>query len=137
MRRKTLTGFGVLLVVLLIAYGVFVIAMGPQFAEQTRVRNMPINDIALSRVADGVYQGDFTYGKFTYMLEVVVRDHVIEDIQILANREESKYAKKAEVVVERVLQAQSLEVDAVSGATTTSKALLKAMERALSKGILE
>jgi uncharacterized protein with FMN-binding domain len=36
-----------------------------------------------------------------------------------------------------VIEAQYLQVDTVSGATTTSKAFLKAIERALEKGVKE
>jgi uncharacterized protein with FMN-binding domain len=64
-----------------------------------------------------------------------VQEHRIQQIDVLKNREESEYAKKAEGVVEKVLKSQSLKVDAVTGATTTSKALLKAIESALTKGL--
>lgn len=115
--------------------GFFYLAvMRPAFEEQEKVRKMPINEVDLSRVSDGSYRGDFSYGGFTYEVEVSVKDHKIEGIEILRNRE-SKHAKKAEGVAEKVLEAQSLKVDAVTGATTTSKALLKAIENALTKGI--
>jgi len=37
--------------------------------------------------------------------------------------------------LKRVLEQQRNDVDAVSGATTTSKALLRAVENALNKGL--
>jgi len=102
------------------------------YKEMKKVRSMPINEVDLSNVQDGSYKGDFSYGGFTYEVEVTVKEHRIENIEILKNRD-TKHAKKAEGVVEKVLNAQSLEVDAVTGATTTSKALLKAIENALKK----
>jgi uncharacterized protein with FMN-binding domain len=104
------------------------------YKEMKRVREMPINEVDLSNIQGGSYKGDFSYGGFTYEVEVTVKEHRIENIAILKNRD-SKHAKKAEGVVEKVLNAQSLEVDAVTGATTTSKALLKAIENALKKGV--
>jgi uncharacterized protein with FMN-binding domain len=65
---------------------------------------------------------------------VSIKGHSIDNITILKNRD-SIYAKEAETVIDRVLYSQSLNVDAVSGATTTSKALLKAVEGALSKAV--
>jgi uncharacterized protein with FMN-binding domain len=104
------------------------------YKEIKRVRSMPINEVDLSNIQDGSYKGDFSYGGFTYEVEVTVKEHRIENIEILKNRD-TRHAKKAEGVVEKVLNAQSLEVDAVTGATTTSKALLEAIENALKKGV--
>jgi len=124
-------------VVLIIIIGVVVIAIGIlsslmlcNTAEMKRVRAMPINDINLSSISDGVYKGDYSYGGFTYEVEVTVKEHKIETINVLKNRNTS-HAKSAEGVIGKVLKTQSVNLDAVSGATTTSKALLKAIENAL------
>jgi uncharacterized protein with FMN-binding domain len=101
-------------------------------AEMKRVRTMPIADVELSTVPDGAYVGDFTYGKFTYEVRTAVKNHHIDTIDILKNRD-SKYAKKAAGVIPRILEKQTPNVDAVSGATTTSKALMKAVENSLTE----
>jgi uncharacterized protein with FMN-binding domain len=77
-------------------------------AEVKAVRALPIDHVDLAKVRDGTYQGDFAYGGFDYQVQVTVAGHQIK---------------------------QKNDVDAVSGATTTSKALLKAIERALTKGL--
>lgn len=120
----------IIIVVVVIAIGIFSSLMICNTAEMKRVRAMPINEVDLSSISDGIYIGDYSYGGFTYEVEVKVKDHKIENIKVLKNRNTS-HAKKAEGVIEKILQAQSLKVDAVSGATTTSKALLKAIENAL------
>lgn len=104
-----------------------------RFQEMKTVRAMPIEAIDLASVSDGTFQGDFSYGGFTYEVAVSVKDHRIQTIDILKNRN-TKHAKQAEGVVPQVLSAQSVNIDAVTGATTTSKALLKAIETALRKG---
>jgi len=43
----------------------------------------------------------------------------------------ASYAKKAAAVIPRVIERQMPNVDAVTGATATSKAILKAVERSL------
>lgn len=91
---------------------------------------MAIRSVDLSRVADGTYEGSFAYGSFSYVVSVLVENGRIEDIDILTNRK-TKHALEAEGVVSRVLSEQKTDVDAVAGATTTSKALLKAIENAL------
>lgn len=105
-----------------------------RFKEMKSVRAMPIETVDLASVQDGTFQGDFSYGGFTYEVAVAVKDHRIETIDILKNRD-TKHAKQAEGVVPKVLSAQTVNVDVVTGATTTSKALLKAIENALKKGI--
>lgn len=127
MRRKLMY---VLLFLALAAAGVYMGLVKPQADMLRAVRKAEIAAVDLTAVPDGAHRGEFTYASFTYVVEVEVREHRITGIRVLQNRD-SDYARKAEVVVERVLQAQSLQVDAVSGATTTSKALLKAMENAL------
>ena len=103
-------------------------------AEVTATRQLPIARVDLSRARDGSYDGEYTYGRFTYKVEVVILDHRIVTVRILDNRN-TKRALMAEGVVDRILQAQRNDVDAVSGATTTSKALLKATENALTRSL--
>src|SRR5208282_1342788 len=97
------------------------------------VRRMPINHVDLSQVKNSDYSGDYAYGGFSYEVEVTVANHQIKDIAIIKNRT-TTHAKMAEGVVKRILEQQRNDVDAISGATTTSKALLKATENALAKG---
>ena len=108
--------------------------MAATAAEMKAVRAMPIHHVDLGQVKDGAYHGDYAYGGFTYEVAVTVADHRINDIAVVKNRTTSP-AKKAEGALKRVLEQQRNDVDAVSGATTTSKALLKAVENALTKGL--
>jgi len=107
-------------------------------AQLKKVREMPINDIDLVQVKDGTYTGDFTYGlfgiDFTYIVETDVQSNKIINIRVVQNRN-THHAKLAENVIPRVIEAQSPNVDAHTGATTTSKALLKAIEHSLVKGV--
>jgi len=110
------------------------VLFGCSSAEVKAVRSMPINHVNLGQVKDGEYMGDFAYGGFAYEVAVTVASHQIKDIKILKNRT-TKHAKMAEGVVKSILDQQKNDVDAISGATTTSKALLKAVESALEKGL--
>ena len=122
------------LVIMVISVAIFLVTVYPKIKEQAEVRNMVIDEVALDDVQNGTFQGDFNYRDFTYEIEVTVQGHVIEEIKVLRNRDD-EYAKKAEAVIDRVLKAQSLKVDAITGATLTSKALLKSVENALAKGL--
>jgi uncharacterized protein with FMN-binding domain len=126
-KRIVLSIVAVLLVVAACGYFLFYV---PTMKKHMEVRDMVIGQINLDAIKDGSYRGEFSYASFTYIVDVTVSGNFITDIEVIQNRE-SSYAKMAEDVMINVIQAQSLQVDTVSGATTTSKALLKAVENAL------
>lgn len=134
MNRKKVILRSILTGLIMGTIGIIMVFYSPQYKELKMVRNMPIEDIRGDMADDGEYMGDFSYGGFTYLVEVKVLDRKIDSVRILSNRT-SKHAKKAEGVVQNVLRAQTANVDTITGATTTSKALLKAIENALRKGI--
>ena len=123
---KTIKNVGLFACIFL--YAVFLVSCAN--AEMKQVRSLVIQSVDLTRVPDGTYEGSYAYGSFSYVVSVRVENGRIENIDILANRK-TKHALKAEDVVTRVLSEQRTNVDAVAGATTTSKALLKAIENAL------
>ena len=93
------------------------------------VEALRIQDVDLSKVHDGVYVGSQDAVLVAAEVRVTVADGAIRRIEIL--RHENGRGKPAEGVLDRVIAAQSLRVDAVSGATSSSKVLLKALENAL------
>ena len=99
-----------------------------------RYRKMEIANSELAAIEDGTYYGEATIGGFTYKVEVKVLHHWIENIKIIQNRKNA-YARYAEWVIPRIIEAQNANVDAITGATTTSKCLMKAVENALTNRI--
>lgn len=95
-----------------------------------RVRAMPIADVNLAVLPDSAYTGGFTYDKITCEVRTTVKNRRIEQIDILKNHS-SQYTKNAVGVIPRILEKQTPNVDAVSGATISSKALMKAVENSL------
>ena len=89
-----------------------------------------IPDVELSTIPDGVYRGTYDCERFKNTLQVTVHDCVITAISIVRDVKFAK-AEVSDAIFSRVLQHQSLEVDAVSGSTVTSKAYLKSIELAL------
>lgn len=114
----------------LLGIGLFCVSCSSQSMKDTK--NLKINKVDITKIADGNYSGSYSYARFTYKVEVTVKDKQIEKITVLENRK-SKFAKKAEGVLDRIVAEQNNDVEVVSGATTTSKAFLKAVENALSK----
>lgn len=104
--------------------------LGCASQEMIRVRQMDIQSVDIDRIEDGEYLGSFAYSGFEYKVRTIVNGHEIKAIEVLQNRD-SKHARRAEGVLEEIIKRQTPAVDAVSGATTTSKALMKAVENSL------
>lgn len=92
------------------------------------VEEITIGEVDLSKIPDGTYTGSAEAVWVGATVEVTVNDHRITDI-ILDHRHGQGEA--AEVITDHVLDAQSLQVDIISGVTSSSKVILKAIENAL------
>ncbi len=97
---------------------------------------LQISGVDLSGVADGRYQGSYEAGRFKASVEVTVRDHKIVSVNPLGMDSSKAQDKKIldeaySPAIAKIIETQTPRVDAVSGATATTKALLKAVENAL------
>ena len=90
--------------------------------------------IDFSSIPAGTHRGMFTYGAFNFIVDVVAENGRITAITAVQNRD-NQQSRDAEAVLARIIEAQSLDVDAVSGATATSRALKKAVESALRQAL--
>jgi uncharacterized protein with FMN-binding domain len=96
---------------------------------------MEITDVDLTKVADGDYNGSYTSFPLFAEVKVTIENHIITDITLLNH--DNGQGEKAEVIPDKVIEAQSLEVECISGATYSSKVILKAIQAALLKGITQ
>ena len=88
-----------------------------------------IGEIDLKSLPDSHFLGTATCGPVRVKLLVEVEDHFIKAIDIAKHR--TGQGQPAEILLQEVLMAQDLQVDVISGATISSKAILKAIENAL------
>jgi len=103
--------------------------------EIEQIKSMDISHVDPATVPDGEYTGEFPFRqRYLYRVKVTVKSGRIANIEVLENGTENEYAEKGLGVIPRILRKQSPEVDAVSGATVSSKALMKCVEKALKKG---
>ena len=98
-----------------------------------RPRTLDIGQVDLNTVEDGTYIGICQNKILFAVVRVEVSGHEIRGIEILEHKE--SYLPQAEMIADDVLMEQSLEVDAVSGATLTSDTVKKAIKDALLQGI--
>ncbi len=125
--KKWLIAFVCIVLVVVAGGAVFAIkinAMIKYFKEYN------LTNVDLQTVADGTYRGSF--GKFVVSVDLAatVQQHRIAEIKIV--KEKCGKGYDGQKVIERVMQAQKLNVDAVAGATASSRCILIALEKALS-----
>jgi len=80
---------------------------------------------------DGVYTGKAQQGPVSVIAEVTIENQGIAKIDLLKHR--NWKWKDGEQVIVRIMENQSTRVDSVSGATTSSVAIMNAVENAVQK----
>lgn len=93
------------------------------------VRETTFEDINISDIPDGVYVGEYDVDFIYAKVEVTVQNGEITNINILEHSHER--GKTAEVITDRIVDEQKIDVDAISGATNSSTVIKKAVENAL------
>ena len=80
---------------------------------------------------DGTYTGEADGFGGTVAVEVTVKDGKIE----AAEKEDGAYLAMAEDIIPKIIEAQSAEVDTISGATFSSTGIKNASEQALEQAV--
>ena len=119
---------GVLVIILVIAFVFFRLRYNKMVDV---IDSVQLEQIDLRQIENGVYRG--TFGEFlvSVTLDVTIEDHEIKKIEIIDQKSGPGY--EAREVIDRIIQAQSLDVDAVTGATGSSKCIKIAVQNALQK----
>jgi uncharacterized protein with FMN-binding domain len=98
------------------------------------IKKMVINDVDLSKLSDGVYVGKFHKIRWTYEVEVTVKDHKITAIKNIRKTPNPSNDNIVDGAIKAMLAKQSVDIDVISGATVNTKAFQKAVENALTQG---
>jgi uncharacterized protein with FMN-binding domain len=93
------------------------------------LKYMELAQIDLAAIEDGVYSGSYSAFPVSAEVSVTVKDHAIAKIDLIKHA--NGQGAPAEVIPDMVVKSQSLQVDSVSGATYSSRVILKAIENAL------
>ena len=97
------------------------------------IKTLTINRINPAEVHDGTYEGYYDLDLVKARVNVTVSDGKITDITVIEHV--NGRGEPAEAILKTVMDAQDLSVAVVSGATASSKAILKAIENALKQGL--
>jgi uncharacterized protein with FMN-binding domain len=123
MKKKLLIAGGCVLVFLV----AIVLIMSNGLSEGA---NVTLSGVNLSNIADGTYTGAYDFKRWSNTVSVQVKDGRITSIGIVDDVFGAGVTNASGEIIRRVIETQDTRVDAVSGATVTSKAYLKAIEDA-------
>ena len=116
----------IIIIITIVLFILFYLTRGLQEGE-----NIEVNDVDLSYLEDdGFYTGSFDFGRWSNEAKVTIKDKEIIDIEFTDDVSFSKDEVREEII-SRVISEQKIRVDVVSGATVTSKAYMKSVEKAL------
>lgn len=93
--------------------------------------NAEIQDIDIESLKPGIYIGEYSVPPVSATVEVTVENGRIEEIELLDHG--NGMGQPAEIIIDDIVDEQSLEVDIISGATYSSRVIVKAVEDALLK----
>jgi len=85
-----------------------------------------------TKLADGIYEGSYRGGPNKAVVKVTIKDNKIANIEIIEHQ--AWKGRKAQLpIVERIIASQSTKVDAISGATNSSRVIMNAVQNAIEK----
>ena len=118
---------GLVMAALLAAH--ILVGIGSFSEYQREMAAISIAGISAKGLPDGTYEGSCDVGYIKARVNVLVQDGEMTKIDLLEHRNERGAA--GEGVLERMLDAETTAVDAVSGATNSSRVIQRAVEDAL------
>lgn len=98
-------------------------------AKELKIKK--IDTSYFSHLDDGIYEGEYTINPVYVKVSLEIKESKIRNIKIITH--DKGLGGKAEKITDDIIDAQSLDVDVVSGATVSSKCILKSIENALIK----
>ena len=85
-----------------------------------------------TKLKDGTYEGSYRGGPNKASVQVTIKDNNLVNIEILQHQAWRGVIAEA-TIVERIIAGQSTKVDAVSGATNSSRVIMNAVQNAIEK----
>lgn len=128
--KKKLKWVGLIVLVVVVILGIaFAVFMKKSEENFEALMATSVQELDLTVLSDGFYTGAYNVFPIDVIVTVEVSAQKIVDIKI--DKHVNGQGKPAEVIIDSVINEQSLDVDMISGATYSSKVIIKAIEKAL------
>lgn len=128
MLKKIGIVLAIIVLVIAVVVGVFYLRC-QSMASNVKHQYESIKPVDLAKIADGIYSGSFGDFLVSVKVNVTVKRHRIVEVKIVEQKCGPGY--EALDTTGRIVKAQSPKVDAVTGASGSSMAIMIAVHRAL------
>ena len=132
-KHKLVTYLGLGLFAFIVIFGI--VMFFSLKGDMSDINDLEIANIDFTTIEDGTYEGSYYFNnnEIGATLSVTVLNGEVTTIEII----EHLYGigKDAELILDEVINDQSLQVDTIAGATSSSILILKAIEEALNRGV--
>ena len=95
-----------------------------------------IGSVNNEKLKNGIYDGSYMQFPNRVVVKVTIKDNRIIDVNIVSHFE-GKGGKAELPTIKNIIENQSTNVDAVTGATNSSKTIMYAVQRAIEKAYVE
>ncbi len=113
---------------------IFIVSVaGLLYIKSKDLSTINVSNIDLKNVSNGSYIGEYSTSLVKAKVKVNIKNNKIISIDIIEHK--CGMGKKAEEITKEIEESQSLDVDLITGATLSSKVILKAVQVAINKGI--
>jgi len=116
----------IICVVVLILFSGCILLSSLTKGDLEKIQNAEIN---MDNVNDGDFEGHSELGPVVVDVRVVVRNHKINNVELV--RHDCGFGHNADIIVEKMVEQNTWNVDAVSGATISSEIIKNAVNKAL------
>jgi uncharacterized protein with FMN-binding domain len=133
-RRSKMSGWIVALIVVAVLGVAGAIGWSFLTKEHNEARSLSLNAVDFGNLNDGIFVGEYEGGMYKWRAnkaQVTVSSGKVSDIKLLSSSDPGRANTQQDLLYDRVIKEQSLQVDVISGATLTSKGYLQAVENAL------
>lgn len=125
--KQMILKIAAVILLLCAAGGLFYLAKVQRY--QKAVQELSLSGISAAGLPDGIYTGECDVDLIRASVSVTVEDETI--VRIVLQEHKNGRGAPAEHILAEMIQQQTTDVDAVSGATNSSRVIRKAVEDAL------
>ena len=128
MLKKIGIVIGIVVLIAVIGFGILMFRLAGM-ANKLEAENDKIGGYNLLQIKDGTYVGQAGDFVVSAKVQVTVKGRKIREIKILEQKCGPGY--EARDTINRIIKAQSPKVDAVTGASSSSRSIMNAVDQAL------
>lgn len=126
-RRKVILTIIISVAVIALAIGAYLLISLQNYKKD--VAAIEIRNVDMATVEDGEYFGSSDVGFVSAKVRVLVENHVLIEIELLEHNNGRGAA--AEVLPDEMIKEQRVDLDTITGATSSSKVIMEAVYNAL------